>query len=332
MTEKPSKPLISVIVPIYNAEKTLQRCLDSIFSQTLSDWELLLVNDGSTDGSGALCDDYAARDGRVRVIHKPNEGVAATRMRGIENAWGTYSIQVDADDWAESGMLEGLYSTALQEDADIVICDLYEDYAGRKPLKYVKQQLSGLGSNEVLADLLSGRRLKPYCWNKLVRHECYDRFGVRIPHDISHGEDFLIGLSLLRQADVKIAYHPQAYYHYMHDENSNALTRTYTALDFERDRRLKDHCLEVMAGHEYYPQVEQRTIFHFVRRAFNGGIFTSEEFKELTYDYRHKVRTYRDISWHRRWRLYLSCIGAYRLMYGYRSMGNMVRRATARHK
>ena len=326
------QPLISVIVPIHNAEKTLGRCVDSILAQSFTEWELLLLDDGSVDGSGKMCEEYAVNDHRIRVFHKQNEGVAATRRRGIERARGTYSIQVDADDWIESGLLEGLYNTAESQGADMVICDFYEDYNGKRELKYVTQKPAGLTSNEVLMDLLSGKNLRPYCWNKLIRHECYRRYGVVIPSDISHGEDFLIGLSLLYHGSIKVAYHPEAYYHYMHDEHSNALTRTYSTQDFERDVRLKEHCLNLMQGHEYYPQVEQRTIFHFVRRAFNGGIFTSKEFKRLTYDYRHQVRTYKHISWHRRLRLYLSCIGAYRLMFGYKSVGSLLRRATKRHK
>ena len=95
-------PKISVIVPVYNTAKYLHRCLDSILQQSFKDFEVLLVDDGSTDNSGEICDEYAAKDSRVRVFHKENGGVASAREIGIENAVGLYSIHVDSDDWTES--------------------------------------------------------------------------------------------------------------------------------------------------------------------------------------------------------------------------------------
>lgn len=320
----PKQPAISVIVPVYNAEHTLGRCVDSILAQSFTDWELLLVDDGSKDASGNICDRYAASDGRVRVIHKPNEGVAATRKRGIEAAQGRYTIQVDSDDWVEPAMLQCLYEVAQREDADVVICDFFYDYDGRKPVKYQRQRPSGLTSDDVVRDLLEGRELKPYCWNKLVRKVCYE--GVEIPSDISHGEDFLINLALFKSHRVRVAYLPQAFYHYVHGENSNLLTRTYTSEDFERDVRLKEYCAKLYENDARLPLVERRNIFHIVRRAFNGGVFTSAEFKERTWDYRNIVKNNRSIAWHRRWRLYLSCLGFYRLMYGYKAVGRLTKR------
>ncbi len=314
------QPAISVIVPVYNAENNIARCVESILAQSFGDWELVLVNDGSKDGSGEICDHYAATNPRIKVIHKPNEGVAATRQRGIEAASGQYSIQIDADDWVEPTMLEDLYHKAEEERADMVICDFYNDFAGRKPHQQVCQRPSGLTSKQVLRDISEGRGVKPYCWNKLVRHECYTRYNVVIPADVSHGEDFLLCISLLRHPELRIAYQPKAYYHYVQGEGCNLLTHTYTAEDFERDCRLRQYCLALMEGHELLAQVEQRTSFHVVRRAFNGGIFGAKEFKRLTYGYRHSIRNNRHIAWHRRWRLYLSCIGLYGLMYGYKAV------------
>ena len=97
------QPLVSVIVPVYNAERGIARCIESILNQSLRDIELILVDDGSSDRSGTICDEYAVKDGRISVVHKANEGVAATRMVGINLAKGEYSIQVDADDWVGIG-------------------------------------------------------------------------------------------------------------------------------------------------------------------------------------------------------------------------------------
>lgn len=314
------KPTVSVIVPVYNAERSLHRCIDSLLSQTLCDIEVVLVNDGSTDRSGEICDAYRAADPRVKVIHKENQGVAATRMVGIGHATGEYSIQVDSDDWVEPAMLEELHAKAVQEDADMVICDFYYDYDGRKPLKRRVQRPAGNDSLSVLTEMLEYRRISPSLANKLIRHSCYKQFDVHIPSDISHGEDFFTCLSLMRNGSIRIAYLPQAYYHYMQETNSVSLTHTYSIKDFERETRLKDYCLEMMRGHVLYGRVEQRMVHNLVRRAFNGGVFSSSEFKRLTYPYRNLIRSNRHIAWHRRYRLYLSCIGAYRLMYSYKAI------------
>lgn len=326
MNEMKNTPLVSVIVPVYNAERGLRRCIDSILGQTLQYMQLILVDDGSRDRSGEICDEYAAKDSRVTVVHKPNEGVAATRMVGIRHAVGEYSIQVDSDDWVEPTMLEALYRKAKQEDADMVICDFYYDYDGRKPLKRRVQCLKVLGQKAVLSALLDYRGISPSCANKLIRHSCYERYGIAIPTDISHGEDFFISLSLLRHEELRVAYLPEAYYHYMQDTDSTSLTHTYSIQDFERESRLKDYCLALMRGHEFYDKLQLRMVHNLVRRAFNGGVFTSAEFRRLTYCYRHQILANHYIAWHRRYRLYLSCIGLYRLMYSYRAAASMAKK------
>lgn len=326
MTTTAKHPLVSVIVPVYNAEKSIGRCIESILSQSLTDLELILVNDGSKDRGGEICDEYATKDSRIVVIHKPNEGVAATRMAGIRKASGEYSIQVDSDDWVEPTMLEELYQKAKEEDADMVICDFYYDYNGRKPLKRRVQRPTSLNTTSVLAELLEYRRISPSCANKLIRHSCYQKYRVEIPADISHGEDFFVSLSLLCHEEVRVTYLPKAFYHYVQEASSTSLTHTYSMRDFERESRLKDYCLAMMQGHALYDCVEKRMIHNLVRRAFNGGVFTSAEFKQLTYPYRHQIRDNHSIAWHRRYRLYLACIGYYRLVYAYKPMGNLLKR------
>ena len=116
-------PKISVIVPVYNTEKYLKRCIDSILAQSYSDFELLLIDDGSTDASPAICDEYATNDSRVRVFHKPNGGVSSARNLGLDNARGEWIAFVDSDDWIESEMLYLFISKAEKTDSDIVFCN-----------------------------------------------------------------------------------------------------------------------------------------------------------------------------------------------------------------
>ena len=115
---------VSIIVPVYNVDKFLHKCVDSILAQTLTDFELLLVDDGSKDNSGLICDKYAAKDSRVRVFHKENGGVSSARNLGLENAQGDWIIFIDSDDWIEPNMLKDIYEKAILEHADLVYCDL----------------------------------------------------------------------------------------------------------------------------------------------------------------------------------------------------------------
>ena len=119
------QPTVSIIVPVYNAEATLRRCVDSILNQDYRDFELILVNDGSQDGSGAICDAYAAQDPRVTAIHKPNTGVSDTRNLAISRAQGTYLQFLDSDDWITPDATTLLVQTAQQHSCDLVISDFY---------------------------------------------------------------------------------------------------------------------------------------------------------------------------------------------------------------
>ena len=117
-------PTISVIAPVYNTEKYLPRCIDSILAQTFTDFELLLIDDGSKDNSGAVCDEYASKDERVRVFHKENGGVSSARNVGLDNAKGEWITFVDSDDWIAETMYQEMYELATLENADIVYCDI----------------------------------------------------------------------------------------------------------------------------------------------------------------------------------------------------------------
>ncbi len=116
------KPIISVIIPVYNVERDLQRCLDSVIAQTYSHIEILLVDDGSTDNSCMICDRYAGIDSRISVIHQKNGGVGKARNAGLDAATGDYISFVDADDWLEPEMLEKLLQKAQAADASVAIC------------------------------------------------------------------------------------------------------------------------------------------------------------------------------------------------------------------
>ena len=142
---------ISIIVAVYKVEACLSRCIDSLLAQTFTDFELLLIDDGSPDSSGMICDVYAERDSRVRAFHKENGGVSSAREYGLCQARGEYIIHADPDDWVEPTMLEVLYNKAQEEAADMVICDFFtNDSTGQS---YVRQEPSSLSAHAVIKDL-----------------------------------------------------------------------------------------------------------------------------------------------------------------------------------
>lgn len=217
-------PKVSIIVPVYKAEAYLHRCVDSILAQTFTDWELLLIDDGSPDRSGEICDEYAQKDSRIRVIHKENGGVSSARQKGLDEAVGEYTIHADPDDWVEPTMLAEMYQKAKDEDADIVMTDFFQN-KGRCQ-EYIGQKPKDINRKEVLRELLF-QQLHGSCCNKLVRRVCYSRDGIRFPYGMCCWEDLYVNVCLLTN-DVKIAYLPKAFYHYDCAENQNSLVRKPT--------------------------------------------------------------------------------------------------------
>ncbi len=241
-----SNPKISIICPVYNAEKTIHKCIDSILAQTFVDWELLLVNDGSTDNSDKICDRYAEKDRRIRVIHQQNGGVSAARQVGLDLSIGDYVIHVDPDDWIESCMLHDLYYKAVDEHADVVICDFYIDNNGLESCR-VEQKPSSLDPKTVLSELF--QQLHGSCCNKLAKRACYSNYGIKFPVGLNYCEDLLIWVQLFSH-DVKIAYQPRAYYHYCY--NNNSITQRFS-------RKLYDQSRMVVALLEkLYPENEHK--------------------------------------------------------------------------
>ena len=216
-------PIISVILPVFNMEKYIDRCVNSVIGQSFSDWELILVDDGSTDGSGNICDEYAKKDSRIRVIHKKNGGVASARQIGTDEAEGKYSIHCDADDWIDSNMLENMYSEAQKEDADIVVSNFYYNYSNDRECLYkVKVPLV---AQDFIKEILYGNSFGGLC-HKLIRHSLYKKYNIRYIEGVNYCEDVLVLAQLLKN-DLHIRYIDKAYYHYCL-ENEDSITRNYT--------------------------------------------------------------------------------------------------------
>lgn len=165
-------PLISIIVPVYDVEKYLDRCLQSIVAQTYKNIEIILVDDGSPDNCPAMCDEWAEKDSRIRVIHKENGGLAHARNTGIENASGSYFLFVDSDDYMDSDMVEFLYSLICKYDADIARCGFYYNYEnGEEIADYSATAVKLLDYDDRMIDLFVGGHISGVAWNKLYKRE-----------------------------------------------------------------------------------------------------------------------------------------------------------------
>lgn len=210
---KQDNPKISIIVPVYNAEKYLHRCLDSILAQTLTDWECILVDDGSLDKCGSICDDYSKKDNRFKVIHKENGGVSSARQVGTDIAVGEYIIHVDSDDWIESDMLECMYSQA-KEGFDIVVADYYTNTNDNE--KY-RGQLDVNSADELLIAILKGECLG-VLWNKLIKRSLFMQ--TSFPMDLFYCEDIYILAQIVLKKSPSIINLHKAFYHYIQLDTS----------------------------------------------------------------------------------------------------------------
>ena len=196
------KPTVSIIVPVYNAEKFLNRCVDSILGQEYRDFELILVDDGSSDMSGSICDAYAKTDERVVVIHKENSGVSDTRNQGIERAKGTYLQFVDSDDWLTPDATKLMVRAAEEHGCDMVISDFYRVVGDMVSRKGDIESDCVIDREEFASFMMENPADYYYgvLWNKLYRRDLVNRFGIRMDAEISWCEDFMFNLEYIRYA------------------------------------------------------------------------------------------------------------------------------------
>lgn len=207
--------MVSIIVPIYNAEQYLRRCVDSILNQEYTDYELLLVNDGSTDASGDICEEYGDRDPRVIVIQKENTGVSDSRNRALDRARGKYLQFLDSDDWITPDATRLFVRAAEEYGCDMVISDFYRVVGERLSTKGDIEEEGVLTREEFAAHMMENPADFYYgvLWNKLYRRDIVEEHNLRMDTDINWCEDFMFNLEYIRYAKVFYALHAPIYYY-----------------------------------------------------------------------------------------------------------------------
>lgn len=210
------RPQVTVIVPVYNVEKYLKKCVDSILCQTLSNIEIILVNDGSTDNSGKICDAYSKKDERIKVYHKENGGLSSARNYGIEKANGKYLGFVDSDDYIDSDMYELLLDNLIKFDADMSLCGLFDMYKGKPQKTNTEDRTFEATPEEAIKIVLEAEITSVTAVNKLYKRELFKE--VRYPEG-KDSEDAFVIIDLLMRCQKTVISTKQKYY-YIHRSGS----------------------------------------------------------------------------------------------------------------
>lgn len=263
---------ISIIIPAYNVAEYLPRALDSILKQTLADYEVILVDDGSTDDTRNICDDYARRDGRICAIHQQNAGAPAARNAAIERAGGKYLYFMDGDDWAEPDMLRDMYDIAENSGAELVVAGFYID-TGYGSGKYWTQTNSADDAVYESAEAfrrasapLFDKNLLYTPWNKLYLAERVKRLGIRFRN--VKWDDFPFNLDYLRDVE-RVAVTHRAYYHFMRERRESETAKYYPQM-FEKREEEHGWMTELYA---YWGLESDAAVQEFLARRYIERIF-----------------------------------------------------------
>lgn len=242
--------LISIIVPIFNAEQTLRKCIDSICAQTFSNIEIILINDGSTDRSVSICEEYCITDNRIQLLSQQNKGPAAARNKGIDHATSRYISFVDADDYIEIDMIEQLYNAAEESMADMVICGFFHESKTQmvehefyyKPGVYTDIECKKFAMD--IVDDMSNERIPPYSWLRLIRRDAIENPQLRYLDGIVRSEDYLFLTQLHFRINRVCMLTDKPLYHYVN--NKSSITNTYVKNYWKMARRIYDVLIDTL--------------------------------------------------------------------------------------
>lgn len=254
------KPLISIIIPVYNVENYLDQCIHSVVNQTYRNLEIILVDDGSTDYSGQICDVWAEKDRRIRVIHKQNGGLSDARNVGLDAANGKYIAAIDSDDTVSTEITEHLWEIVEKNDSEIAICDLVHCYPGKPPVFQSGTKERIFSVEDALCELMYQKSFLYAFWGKIYKKSLLD--DIRFPVGKLF-EDVAIMYKIFSKAN-HIVYSDAKLYGYLHRDNS-ITTKAFT----KRDCDILQICQEqVDFAQDYSPKVYNAALAYQVVGAF----------------------------------------------------------------
>ena len=263
-------PKLSIVVPVYNVERYLNQCIDSILGQSFTDFELIIVNDGSSDRSGSICDEYAQADQRVIVIHTENHGVVTARRTGVDCAQGEYTTFVDSDDWIDSDFYHSIFDEAGETNADVLVCSRVSRAVGTvettmlQPGYYDRNQLESTVFPQMIYDMCEERySIVPSLWDKVFRTELLKAVYAGVDPLVTLGEDAVCTYPCIARANSLYIINNSACYHYREDHVSMV-----NSCDV---RLLQRVCaLAVNMNHQFFelPEIFNHQVHYFI--AYNG--------------------------------------------------------------
>lgn len=281
--------MISIIIPVYNVSKYLDKCLQSVVAQTYSNIQIILVNDGSTDNSGEICDKWRKKDNRIEVIHKKNGGLSNARNVGIERAQGKYLMFVDSDDIISNDLCELLYNLLLENDADLAICNTYHIFDSNNftfEIANKAEMVYCFNKSEAICNLWYQKSFLPSAWGKLYKKELFEQ--IRFTEGIIF-EDIDIMHEIFYLCN-KIVYTDVKAYGYVHHENS-ITTKKYT----QKDNVILDICEKIMKfATSKNVQIQQAAKSYYVTGALRVYLNApdTDEYQEVIYKAKNILNLY----------------------------------------
>ena len=246
--------LISIIIPVYKVEKYLEKCIESVLKQTYTNLQIILVDDGSPDNCGKICDEYAKKDSRIEVIHKANGGLSDARNVGISKAKGRYIGFVDSDDYIKEDMYEILLNLIKKYDADVSICNLYDVIDGNEYIRNKENGIREYSRLDILKEVLLDKNIQSYAWNKLYKKELFDE--VKYPIGKKY-EDIGTTFYIFEKCNkIVVTSEPEYYYLKRSDSLVNNVTEStvfdYMELILQRYLYIYDNIKELKQYNDYY--------------------------------------------------------------------------------
>ena len=266
---------VSVIIPIFNTGAFLRRCVESVLGQTLTDIEVILVNDGSTDDSGKICDELAREDSRVIVIHKENEGVSIARNKGIEIAKGEYIGFVDSDDWIEPEMYYSLYNKAKETDSEIVMCDAVTKYDDKEDEEDTIYQLNSdvlIKHEDIYPKLLM--EIAGSAWRCIYKNELLKDNDIIFPVGLKFSEDRIFNILALGYSSG-LYYIKKAYYN-RYIRNGSAVNKYYEnmiGIALDARKRTMSAIDSAWQGQQEYKDMYENQTVGFALTAINNEFY-----------------------------------------------------------
>ena len=277
------KALISIIIPVYKVEKYLEKCIQSVINQTYENLQIILVDDGSPDNCGKICDEYAKKDHRIEVIHKSNGGLSDARNKGLEIAKGEYIGFVDSDDYIEADMYEVLYNLLKQYNADVSICNFYTVAQGKISIKNADKGINEYNRIEILKEILLDKNIQSYAWNKLYKKELFDE--IKYPIGKKY-EDIGTTFYLLEKCN-KVVVTGKSEYYYINRQDSivNNVTEStitdYIELIMQRYDYIEENIKELSSYNKDYLKRILKTAEKDIKSLNEVGDYTKKKYEEL---------------------------------------------------